>query len=145
MKVTKDFKVDYAHRLLEHPGKCHNLHGHTAKISITLEGVIDKISGMVMDFGDIKTLIEPIINVYDHAVVLNKEDPLVEALLKAFATDVIVLCGEPTAENLAKTIAIDTIKVLKQVEPKLVRHPVTVCRVAFYETADNYAIWEARI
>lgn len=66
MKVTKEFTFDSAHYLPGYRGKCANLHGHTYKLHITVEGEIGK-DGFVMDFGKLKKIVEKnVINKLDH-------------------------------------------------------------------------------
>ena len=40
MKVTKEVTFDSAHMLSNYSGKCQNLHGHTYKLQVTVEGPI---------------------------------------------------------------------------------------------------------
>lgn len=64
--VTKIFTFDSAHRLDDYIGKCSNLHGHTYKLEVTIKGQTDH-RGIVVDFGDIKSIVnEQIIGKYDH-------------------------------------------------------------------------------
>lgn len=59
MRVTKTFQWDAAHFLeLPYKSKCANMHGHTYKVEIELEGDIND-EGMVVDFARIKELIKP--------------------------------------------------------------------------------------
>lgn len=53
--VTKEFTFDAAHHLHQYEGKCKNLHGHTYRLVVTVSGFVDDI-GMVIDFGDLKTI-----------------------------------------------------------------------------------------
>ena len=48
MKVTREMTFDSAHMLSNYVGRCHNLHGHTYKLQVTLEGEVE--TGMVVDF-----------------------------------------------------------------------------------------------
>ena len=73
--ISKEVKFDCAHMLSGHKGKCANLHGHTYTVQVLLTG--EPISGgssdhMVMDFGDLKKVLEEhIVNVFDHAVIFS--------------------------------------------------------------------------
>jgi len=66
MLVVKQFTFDAAHYLPEHPGKCRNLHGHTYKLEVGVEGFVDLKTGMVIDFGDLKEFVNPIVEKLDH-------------------------------------------------------------------------------
>jgi len=72
MKITKSFHFHAAHILKNHPGKCKNLHGHTYKLDVCVNGNIDKQSGMVMDFSELKTIVDSIIiRMVDHKFIGN--------------------------------------------------------------------------
>jgi 6-pyruvoyltetrahydropterin/6-carboxytetrahydropterin synthase len=59
MRVTKVFQWDAAHQLfLPYESKCNSLHGHTYLVEIELEGLVNE-DGMVMDFADLKRIVEP--------------------------------------------------------------------------------------
>lgn len=74
VEVTKEFTFDSAHFLEEYKGKCANLHGHTYKLQVTLEGVVDRL-GMVIDFNVIKDIVKrEVIDILDHKE-LNYELP----------------------------------------------------------------------
>lgn len=63
-----------------------------------MEGNPDEQTGILIDYNIIKN----IINVYDHQVVLNKDDPLV-AVLSPFQTPVLT-DGDPSSELIAEDI-----------------------------------------
>nr|WP_235001682.1 6-carboxytetrahydropterin synthase QueD [Halobacillus sp. Marseille-P3879] len=64
--VSKEFTFDAAHHLHCYEGKCKNLHGHTYKVVFGISGYTDDI-GLVIDFGDIKSIWKEKIEVYlDH-------------------------------------------------------------------------------
>lgn len=66
MYLTKVFKFDSAHNLVEYHGKCEALHGHTYRLEVTIEGTPRK-DGMILDYGIIKKIVkEKIINKFDH-------------------------------------------------------------------------------
>lgn len=83
--LSKEFHFHAAHFLEDHPGKCKHLHGHTYKLEVTLRGEIEKSTGMLVDFGNIKkTVKELIIDKVDHSYLNDVFDFI------------------PTAENLSK-------------------------------------------
>ncbi|MBI2150245.1 MAG: 6-carboxytetrahydropterin synthase [Acidobacteria bacterium] len=55
--------LDCAHFLPGH-AKCGELHGHTYKVEITVEGPVK--GGMVVDFGDLKQALREVLAPYDH-------------------------------------------------------------------------------
>ena len=66
-RVTKSFSFDAAHVLPWHPGKCRNLHGHTYRLEVTVEGPIGP-QGVVTDFAALDDLVRArVVDRYDHA------------------------------------------------------------------------------
>lgn len=86
MEVFKEFTFDAAHYLPYVPEthKCRRMHGHTYRVRVVVRGPLDPKLGWVMDFGDLKMLVQPIIQQLDHYT-LNDIEGL----------------ENPTAENLA--------------------------------------------
>jgi 6-pyruvoyltetrahydropterin/6-carboxytetrahydropterin synthase len=56
--------IDCAHFLPGHP-KCGQVHGHTYKVEVVIEGESDR-GGMVVDFNDLKTRTREVLQKYDH-------------------------------------------------------------------------------
>lgn len=77
IRITKIFTFETAHVLYNYDGKCKNMHGHSYKLFVTVKGnpindLENPKNGMVVDFGDIKKIVkEEIIDVWDHAVLIN--------------------------------------------------------------------------
>jgi 6-pyruvoyltetrahydropterin/6-carboxytetrahydropterin synthase len=89
---------------MNHPGKCRHLHGHSARVAITLESENLNDQGMVCDFSDIKKFAgQWIDDTLDHNMLLHKDD-LVLPLLQEAGERVMVVDEHPTAEFLAKLI-----------------------------------------
>ncbi len=107
MRLSVEFAFDAAHRILGHAGKCAWLHGHTYRIQVSVEAdVLDRL-GMVMDFDDLKALVEKhVIARWDHAALFREDDPLVPAIVRVQAEapqKIITFPQNPTAEILART------------------------------------------
>jgi 6-pyruvoyltetrahydropterin/6-carboxytetrahydropterin synthase len=85
VRLCREFHFDAAHYLPDYRGECENLHGHTYKLEVTLEGEVGK-DGMVLDFGRIKEVVE--------AEVLSKLD-------HRGLNDIV---KKPTAENTVEWI-----------------------------------------
>lgn len=87
MKVIKEFKFSAAHRLNKMPEghKCRRPHGHNYKVRIECEGDVNHGNDMVIDFFDIKKIVGPVIDSFDHRdlnEVINHTNPTAEVLCK---------------------------------------------------------------
>ncbi|MFQ5604413.1 MAG: 6-pyruvoyl tetrahydropterin synthase family protein [bacterium] len=63
MKLGTTHYIDCAHYLPGH-AKCGQMHGHTYKIEIIIEG--ENKDGMVLDFSNMKTAVNDLLAKYDH-------------------------------------------------------------------------------
>jgi len=125
--VTKIMNFEYGHRILNHPGKCKRLHGHSGRVEFTLWGDVDPETGMVIDFGDINSTVGDYLkNTLDHRTILQEGDSLIENLP---FEDIITMKGPPTAENISLLI-------LKQSSPLF---PNKQIKVRLWETEDSFA------
>ena len=102
--ITKEVYFCYGHRLMNHPGKCRNLHGHSVKASISIKQSTLNEQGMVCDFSDVKACVDSFIDdVLDHNFLLHKDDPIIPALI-ANNEQFLAIDEHPTAEVLSKMI-----------------------------------------
>ena len=85
MRLFKEFTFEAAHKLplVDSKHKCFQLHGHSFKARIYIEGSINEM-GWVMDFTDLKEICKPWIEILDHSY-LNE----------------IAGLENPTSENIA--------------------------------------------
>jgi 6-pyruvoyltetrahydropterin/6-carboxytetrahydropterin synthase len=76
-ELVKTFRFEAAHRLPNIPEghKCRHMHGHSYRVDIHITGEVDPEEGWVMDFGDVKSAVAPVIDELDHRV-LNDIDGL---------------------------------------------------------------------
>src|SRR5579862_6480817 len=82
-QVTKEIRFCYGHRLLNYEGKCRHLHGHNGKVLITLKAENLDDRGMVLDFGDIKKVMNGWTDDnLDHRMILCRRDPAIELLMQ---------------------------------------------------------------
>ena len=66
MLLSKVFYFDAAHLLPDYPGKCAQLHGHTYRLEVTIEGELDE-KGIVLDFALLgKTIKHEVLLSLDH-------------------------------------------------------------------------------
>jgi 6-pyruvoyltetrahydropterin/6-carboxytetrahydropterin synthase len=131
MKIAKEFTWEMGHRLSFHKSKCKNLHGHSYKCMIELTGDPDA-NGMVLDYFDMKTIIEPIIDNFDHAFMVYENDfEVIEALEKLNSRKVVV-DFETTAENIC-------LYILKQIKVSDLPANIKSVKVRVMETDNSYA------
>jgi 6-pyruvoyltetrahydropterin/6-carboxytetrahydropterin synthase len=112
IRVSREFEWDMGHRVTNHKSLCKNPHGHRYKMLVEISGdlndsVNDSSQGMVLDFGDLKTLINSeIVDKYDHSFMYWKDD----AVMNAFANinedlRFVKVSFVPTAECIVTHIA----------------------------------------
>lgn len=112
LRLTKQFSFEMAHALPAYEGKCHNIHGHSYKLFVTVEGAPLQhqgapTDGMVLDFHQLKEIVNRhIVEQFDHALVLprkgqepddNTDSP---TQLGGYAAKLILVDFQPTSENL---------------------------------------------
>jgi 6-pyruvoyl tetrahydropterin synthase/QueD family protein len=125
--VTRRFQFCYAHHLPNYEGRCCVVHGHNAVVEVTFtppeptiieEGNFPKghYPGMILDFSDIKKIVGPIIDAWDHQDLNN-------------------FFGVPTAENM-----VDSLMLQIRADPTIGRQLV---KIRLYETNDCWTDWEA--
>ena len=138
--LTKIFRFEAAHALIGYDGRCRNIHGHTYEIRVTVKGmqIMDDSSpknGMVMDFGDLKRIVnEEIIDHYDHAFIINHNMPqeFVDEVKRNYER-IIVLPYQPTTELML----IDFSKKIKSRLPE----GIQLVKIFLKETEGSYAEW----
>ena len=112
--ISREFTFDSAHKIVDYQGKCENLHGHTYKLIVTVQGEL-KRDGMVLDFSILKKVVnENIISVLDHKY-LNE------------------LFEQPTTEIIAQWIFDKLSQLIKE-------YQCSVYEVVLYEGANNRVI-----
>lgn len=143
IRITKIFTFETAHVLYNYDGKCKNMHGHSYKLFVTIKGnpindLDDHKNGMVVDFGDIKKIVkEEIVDVWDHAVLVNGASPH-QSLgnnLQKEGHKVIFCDYQPTCENMLYDIA-------SKIKSKLPDH-VQLAYLKLHETENSYGEWLA--
>ena len=75
MIIFKQFTFDSAHFLPMVPEghKCREIHGHTYKLTVFVEGPLDVNLGWVSDFTNIKQIVNDTIDIVDHKLLNNIE------------------------------------------------------------------------
>jgi len=104
-RVCKAFEIESGHMLLKHPGRCRYPHGHTRRVEVVVSRDRLDERDMVCDFKAIKLALADMLDRYDHALVVNAADPLLQCLQEELKERVIVFEGEdPTTEVMARRI-----------------------------------------
>ncbi|SHJ16907.1 6-pyruvoyltetrahydropterin/6-carboxytetrahydropterin synthase [Cruoricaptor ignavus] len=143
IRVTKIFSFETAHILFNYDGKCKNMHGHSYKLFVTVKGepiqdLDHPKNGMVVDFADIKSIVdEHIVKVWDHAVLLNAQSPHKDLgkNLEEQGHRVIYCNFQPTCENMLYAIA----AILRRNLPETVQ----LAYLKLHETENSYGEWFA--
>lgn len=142
--VTKEFKFEMSHVLTNYNGPCGNLHGHSYVCLVTFcDDNVNKKTGMVCDFSEIKRLCNDIIfNDLDHCCAINTtsdddfEIELYELLMK-HNKRIYEFPFRTTAENMSKFIfdKINSYFTSNNV-------PYRCSKVQLYETVTGSATYE---
>lgn len=116
MEIFKEFILEAAHRLPNVPAghKCGRLHGHSFRVELRLRGPIDRRTGWLVDFADVKAAFQQTYEQLDHNY-LNEIEGL----------------ANPTSENLARWI-------WREVQPKLPQLSAVIVR----ETCTSGSIYQ---
>ncbi|MBP2133838.1 6-pyruvoyltetrahydropterin/6-carboxytetrahydropterin synthase [Methanomicrobium sp. W14] len=130
VRIYKEAYFEASHRLLHYNGKCFRLHGHQWRAEFWVEGDTTADSNILVDYN----MIKEVVGRYDHQVILNTEDPMVECLSKF--QEVVTTDGDPTSELMAERMA-------KEVEEECsklgIAARVTKCRI--WESTSCFAEW----
>lgn len=137
IRLTKQFTFEAAHALKGYDGKCRHIHGHSYILFVTVCGypyIHDSPKlGMVMDFGELKKIVnELIINRFDHSLMLREGASLEKELLEGYGC-VEIFSFQPTCENMLIYFA-DLIK--PHLPPNIMLHSLRL-----HETATSFAEW----
>ncbi len=116
VRLTKTFRFEAAHSLPTFPEghKCRRLHGHSFRFDVVVEGEVDEKLGYLIDYGDVKRVVDPIVRQLDHY----------------YLNDIPGL-ENSTAENLAKWL-------WDRIKPSL---PL-LARITVYETCTTACDYE---
>ena len=135
MRVAKEFRWEAAHRIPWHEGGCHSLHGHSDHMTVELEGNVDA-RGMVIDFKEIKAIVRPLVDEWDHSVMAHAEDRELIAAVESLGSKLSVLPCDTTAENVCK-VALE--RVLELGRARLRELGITGVVIRVRETVTSYA------
>lgn len=136
IRLTKEFSFEMAHAIDAYEGKCRELHGHSYRLWVCVEGKKQQNDGMVLDFHILSTIVkENITENYDHSLMLQKTKEnrdVIEVLKKRFQRLHIVEFI-PTTENILQHFAL----LIKEKLPPTVR----LYSLKLQETDSSFAEW----
>lgn len=122
-EVAVERSFSAGHALRNYHGKCENVHGHNYRVRVTVAGEDLDEAGLLVDFVEIKRVLQSIIDRLDHRFI-NDIAPF----------DVV----NPSAENLAKYFYDEVTGGLKAAVP------VRVGEVRIWETDTSSAVYRPR-
>lgn len=128
--VTKSFHIPIAHRLSKHCGNCKNLHGHNFKLEVTVKTKDLNSNDMVIDFSDLKKIVNEIIDSWDHGLFLNVCDSN-EFIGESKKH---ILDCDPTSETLSKIL-------FDEIELKLPSN-VFLHKITLWEAEDSKSTYK---
>jgi 6-pyruvoyltetrahydropterin/6-carboxytetrahydropterin synthase len=121
VSITK-LNIQYAHRFLGYEGEAQYLHGHTGSLTIEIGGDVDARTGFVHPCNGAKRLAWDYLVNFDHALLLQENDPLLPGVLKAYEEQGIrngdktnTAIGKPIDTPLAKAYPECRLVVVKKV------------------------------
>jgi 6-pyruvoyltetrahydropterin/6-carboxytetrahydropterin synthase len=131
MKIAKEFHWEMGHRLPEHFGKCKNIHGHSYKMIVELEGEVNE-GGMIMDYYDLKKVVNPIVDLLDHAFMVYEKDKEIVSFLESVKSKMVIVDFQSTVENICRYI-------LTEIRKQNLPPNVKKVKVRIFESIDDYA------
>lgn len=142
IRVTKEFNFEIAHALWNYDGPCANIHGHSYRMFVTVIGEpinddSNPKNGMVIDFGDLKKIVnEQIVDPMDHAITLNRKSLQdINCLDNQMFKKQYIVDYQPTCENMV-------IDFVEKIQSKLPTH-LKLHSLKLHETATSFAEWYA--
>ncbi|MBP7510554.1 MAG: 6-carboxytetrahydropterin synthase QueD [Bacteroidia bacterium] len=131
--ITKKFRFEAAHALLNYNGPCKNIHGHSYELLVSVTGTKDPESGMVMDFKLLKSIVkEEFLDKIDHALIINTQQAASE-LYRTYTGKIFEMRSEPSAENMVELFA-------ELITSKLPAY-CKIYRIKLFETESSYVEW----
>ncbi len=132
ISISKQYSFDAAHQLyrtdwdegmnLDVFGKCARLHGHTYTLEVTVEGKVDSVTGMILNYFDLDKVVKPLVDgEFDHRD------------LNMVFRDTLT-----TAENMVAKIAY---KIYGLLETRYPASEFELAMVSLSETPKTTAVW----
>jgi 6-pyruvoyltetrahydropterin/6-carboxytetrahydropterin synthase len=115
-RIAKEFTFAMGHRLSRHGGACKNIHGHNYAVIVGLKSEQLNDNGMIMDFSNLKHIVNRILDAMDHALMVSNADEEIAKKMGEIMPflKILIVPYEPTAENMSKDIFHRVGKILKE-------------------------------
>lgn len=101
-RICKTFEIESGHMLFKHPSLCRFPHGHSRRIEVVISAERLDAMDMVCDFKTVKLALTDYLKQFDHAMVVNSDDPIVKRLEEVRERVITLEQTDPTTEVLAK-------------------------------------------
>ena len=141
--IAKTFRFEASHVLPRHPGKCSRLHGHSWELKVAVRGWVNHDTGFVMDYNDLKQLVQDaIIDKVDHQHLGMDDLESAYTRLKSYLVPTILPKDfYPSSENLVVLFA-DILNARLDALIRLEGQPsVMLAYVKLKETCTSEAVW----
>ena len=92
------------HRLPDHPGGCRNLHGHSYRLAVSIDGE-PAANGMVLDFDEVGWAVRPLLAELDHAFLCEETDRDLLQFLREHGLKHVAVPFPSTVENICGLVA----------------------------------------
>jgi 6-pyruvoyltetrahydropterin/6-carboxytetrahydropterin synthase len=142
MIIRKLYKFENAHIVRDCTSRrcSRSLHGHSYKVEVKLSSNFLDNAQMVYDFGLMKLSIKELIDSFDHAVTLWREDDReYREFIKKFSERWVELPVNPSAEQFSRVFFVMIDRVLECMEFKNGEKEVKLYSVVVHETDSGYA------
>jgi 6-pyruvoyltetrahydropterin/6-carboxytetrahydropterin synthase len=136
-KLEKRFSLPIGHRLSKHKGRCFSIHGHNFTVLVGLKSETLNENDMIIDFSELKTIVNKILDHFDHCLLLNIEDEKIVDDLKKLKMRTMTCSYDPTAEKLSELFYTMIAEDLSRQYPNIQMDYVTV-----YENENSKATYE---
>jgi 6-pyruvoyltetrahydropterin/6-carboxytetrahydropterin synthase len=131
-RIAKEFHWEMGHRLPYHNGGCRNIHGHSYRMQVAIDGTLDE-GGMVLDYFMLKEIVDPLVEQLDHSFLCDHTDSEMLEFFEKTTLKHSIVPFFTTAENIVGWF-------LQQIAPRLESHSnLHTLSVRVYETERTYA------
>ena len=141
-RIEKRFTLAGGHRLSKHKGRCYSFHGHNYSILVGIKARELDDNDMIMDFSDLKKIVNEIIDPLDHCMLVNACD--MDDMQKFMDRDMRVMTMgdcDPTAERISEKLYKSLNRKFRQIKAYNINFIVEVDYVTVYENENSKATY----